>query len=74
MDSIDPKFLHFLAMCVGYISVINLLLPPVEKFRNFPRFQEYYELLVELTNWFSLNLRGRIATYYIKRLNGGNDK
>jgi len=64
--------LHYFAHYVFYTSMISLLLPPIEMFDNFPRFQKYYTVVVNLMQYYGAqNWRGKIAQLYIARRNGG---
>lgn len=51
------RWAHFSFLC----SILSLLLPPVEQFQDFPRFQKRYTLCVSLiAHWGALNLRGKL--------------
>jgi hypothetical protein len=52
---------HFSEHLVVISSILSILLPPIETFEHFPRFQRAYSLLViTITRWTSLNLRNTI--------------
>ena len=46
-------------------SVASLLLPPIETFKDFPRFQKFYGVLVTIVvRWAALNLRNTLYSKY----------
>lgn len=50
---------------VFYCSVFSLMLPPIETFKDFPRFQKYYSVfIVIVTRWGSINFRNTLYSKY----------
>ena len=46
-------------------SIISWLMPPIETFDGFPRFQKFYVLIVRIVSQYaSLNLRGKMLELY----------
>jgi hypothetical protein len=63
--------LHYYMHFVFYASVLSNLLPPVEYFSAFPRFQKGYTVFVTIVHHYAaLNFRGKIAGAYNRRQNG----
>lgn len=57
--------LIYLSMFVTGCSILSLILPPVEFFDDFPRFQKYYRLFCKIiVKWGSLDLRGKVIQQY----------
>lgn len=55
----------FIAYWVLTFSIMSILLPPVEFFDDFPRFQPWYRLGCKFIKyWGSLNWRGKIIERY----------
>jgi hypothetical protein len=55
----------YLASFVTGCSLLSLLLPPVEFFDEFPRFQKFYRLFCKIiVKWGSLDVRGKVITMY----------
>lgn len=56
---------------VTVCSLLSLMLPAVEDFDEFPRFQPYYRLFCKIViKWGSLSLRGKILE--ARGINTGN--
>ena len=62
--AIETAWIYFSSF-VTACSFAALLLPPIEYFNEFPRFQPYYRLFCKIIiKWGSLDLRGKIITMY----------
>lgn len=59
---------HVIVVC----SVLHMLLPPYETFDEFPRFRQYYKLIVLIVGNISLNKRESVVGLYqrVKAANG----
>lgn len=53
-----------LAKFVFLTSVLYILLPPVEVFKEFPRAQKYYGVLVAIVGYFALSARQKLMQLY----------
>lgn len=60
----EPTAVHLLLRVIVTASVVHILLPPYEFFAKFPRFQKYYQVIVEVIAWLALNARGRMIQAY----------
>lgn len=63
MTSQDIVYYAWLGLTnlVTICSILSLMLPAVEDFNDFPRFQKWYRLVCKLIiKWGSLDLRGKI--------------
>lgn len=50
---------------VFFCTILSLLLPPVEFFDDFPKFQPYYRFVCKFLKYFgSLDFRGKIIAQY----------
>jgi len=49
---------------IVYASVAHVVLPPKETFKEFPRFQKYYGVLVDCVSYVALNVRDRVSQLY----------
>lgn len=59
------QLFDYAARWVFICSVLSLILPPVEFFEEFPRFQAYYRLFGKfLKYWGNLNFRSKIIELY----------
>jgi len=57
--------LNYAAWWVFGFSILSLVLPPVELFDDFPRFQKYYRLLGKIVKYMgSLDFRTKILELY----------
>lgn len=57
------RYVWFVFSC----SILSNFLPPIEVFADFPRFQKYYVLFVNLTHHYgALNFRGKMIAEYMK--------
>ncbi len=71
--TIETAWIYLSSLVTG-CSLASLLLPPIEYFDEFPRFQPYYRLFCKIVvKWGSLDLRGKIIGMYdsYQKKNGG---
>ena len=78
MDITLFDFIDYMGRWVLLNSVLSILLPPVEFFDDYPRFQKLYRTVCKFIKYFgNLDLRGKIiAQYpqYQKRIENGESK
>lgn len=61
MEITLAQLFDWVARAVLVCSALSLILPAVEDFDEFPRFQKYYRLFCKIVvKWGSLDLRGKI--------------
>lgn len=61
MDMTLHELFDWLTRIVFGCSILSLMLPAVEDFNEFPRFQPYYRLFCKVViKWGSLDFRGKI--------------
>ena len=73
MDISLSQLLDLAARWVFTCTLLSLILPPVEFFNSYPRFQESYRLFCKvLKYWGSLDFRGKVIELYpcIQKKNG----
>lgn len=66
MDEITlHELIDLLSRWVLLFTLLSILLPPVEFFEEFPRFQRWYRLGCKLIKYFgSLDWRGKVIALY----------
>lgn len=70
------QLFDFVSKWVFVFSIINILLPPVEFFDDFPKAKKVYELIVHLVRHYgALDFRGKLMALYPSYQNkNGNGK
>jgi hypothetical protein len=60
---------------VLWSSLLSILLPPIEFFNDYPKFQKGYTLLIKIVNRYgALNIRGPVVEFLNQKRNGEKEK
>ena len=62
------------AKWVFVFSIINILLPPIEFFNDFPKVQKVYSFIVHIVKYYgALDFRGKVMAQYDSYKNKNGD-
>jgi hypothetical protein len=64
MTPFDHQIFELALRAVMYASVLHMILPPYETFKQLPRFQAIYKAVVDTVGWIALNGRGKVIQAY----------